>query len=225
MPATMSIIGLSEANPNLFNKLNEEIGYICGPEAAQIIVTGLCAQAADLEVLYPDPFIFQKILDAYVLQRYSIWENLYYSTQFDYNPIWNYDRTDEETINRTGNRKGTVKDTSKGHGNTVTDDRHTNTDTSSQSAGRYGYNNSQSSSPETTATGATLGSSINDMTSTSDRAISDDTSDNEVRTLHSYGNIGVVDTAKLIQNFRDIQFDFCQFVIDDLIGAFCLLVY
>lgn len=228
----MSMMGLYSANPNLFNDLDTTITAIADHTTSEAVITGFLSLSAELEVLYAEPSVCQQILGAYCVQRNLIWKNLYDSQHFQYNPIWNYDRTDEETINKSDTRSGTTTGSTTGNSKRVDDSRYNQQDNTSNQAGRYGYNNSTSASPEATSTsannsaGATLASSVNDASTSSNGTMSESSTGDETRTLHSFGNIGVMDTATLIQRYRDItDFDWVQFVIDDLIGRFCLLVY
>lgn len=256
MPATMSILGLLTALPSLLDPLTVEMPTA---QIAEAVKTGLLAESAELEVVYPNPQVFKQVLSAYVIQRETVWTNLYRSTQIEFNPIYNYDRTEEETISREHadnsmiqssrngetHSTGSGSDTDTGSSHRGADTRATGSSSQSASSGRYGYNVTSSASPEaesssqdnnssTTLTGedvSTQGERSSQTQADStliDRGTSTEESSgtgSETRTVRAYGNIGVTTTMQMLTEYREQQFDFVQFVIDDVIGRFCLMVY
>lgn len=256
MPATMSILGLMTALPSLLDPLTVEMPTA---QIAEAVKTGLLAESAELEVVYPNPQVFKQVLSAYVIQRETVWTNLYRSTQLEFNPIHNYDRTEEETISREHadnsmiqsshngetHSTGSGSDTDTGSSHRGADTRATGSSSQTASSGRYGYNVTNSASPEaesssqdnnssTTLTGedvSTQGKRSSQTQADStliDRGTSTEESSgtgSETRTVRAYGNIGVTTTMQMLTEYREGQFDFVQFVIDDIIGRFCLMVY
>lgn len=48
-------------------------------------------ECAELEVLLPDPAIMKNAIDRWSAASVGVWQHLYDTTQYEYNPIWNKD--------------------------------------------------------------------------------------------------------------------------------------
>ena len=233
MPATLSLIGLINYNPLILDSLSAAMPTA---DIALQVKTGLLSESAELEVLYPDATAFKQIFDQWVLQRTPIWDKLYSSTQLQYNPLHNYDRTETETIVHDSTEDATSSSQVDSTRKLAEDVRSTgdNTSSTNASAGRYGYNNQTSASPESQSASQTTDHSKGTVLTGQDETSGQTGSASghiakagqESRSVRAYGNIGVTTSDELITAFRETQqFDFVKFVIDDVIGRFCLLVY
>lgn len=233
MPATLSLLGMINYNPVLLDSLNAAMP---NANVALQVKTGLLAEAAELEVIYPDTTTFKQIFDQWVLQRTPIWDKLYNSTQLQYDPLHNYDRTETEHIVHDSTEDADSSSELSTKHKMAADTRSTtdNTGTENTSAGRYGYNNQSSATPEATGNRNTtdhyVGTTLNGQDDSGSQSGSASghiaKAGQESRTVRAYGNIGVTTSDELIAQYRVTQqFDFVQFVIDDVIGRFCLLVY
>lgn len=80
------------------------------PEALDrdTLVKNLLAETAELEVLYPNPVVFKNLVGVWSAKQIDIWNRLYSTTQYEYNPIENYDR------HETGSDSGTGSTTHSG---------------------------------------------------------------------------------------------------------------
>lgn len=72
------------------------------------LVKNLLAETAELEVLYPNPVVFKNLLGVWSAKNLDVWNRLYATTQYDYNPIENYNRYE------TGSDSGTGRTTHSG---------------------------------------------------------------------------------------------------------------
>ena len=88
MSATLDLIGLYNYNQDLLSELTlpEEI-----EDKRQILIENLLLDTAELEVIYPDPNFMQKAIGIWSKKQSPIWKELYDTTQYEYNPIWNVD--------------------------------------------------------------------------------------------------------------------------------------
>ena len=153
-----------------------------------VIVDNLLMETAERELIYPDAEFMKSAIDRWSLKQSPIWEELYETTQYEYNPIWNVDgkvvedrdlkgtdyltddhtttRTHTDTITRTNNNTDTrthgLTDTIT-HGLTVTTDVST-----------YGYNS---------ATAAPVDKTVAAQTGTTTDAQSGTTSDAHTGTI------------------------------------------
>lgn len=233
MPATLSLIGLINYNPLILDSLAAAMPTA---DIGLQVKTGLLAESAELEVLYPDAGTFKQIFDQWVAQRTPIWDKLYNTTLLVYDALHNYDRTETETIVHDSTEDSSASSNYNATRN-VKQDTHDVTDTTdstNRDSGRYGYNQTTSASPEARSAEQSTGHSKSDDLMGMDETGGSDGSSTghlekagqETRTVHAFGNIGTTTSDELIAAYRGTQqFDFVEYVIQDVIGRFCLLVY
>ena len=94
------------------------------PEALDkdTLVDNLLAETAELEVLYPNPIVFKNLVGVWSAKQIDIWNRLYATTQYEYNPIENYNRYE------TGSDSGTGRTTHSGTDTTTETTTHGGTD-------------------------------------------------------------------------------------------------
>ena len=81
----------------------------------ETLINNILAETAELEVLYANPTVFKSLLGVWSATQIDVWNRLYATTQYDYNPIENYNRYE------TGSDSGSGSTTHSGT------DRHTDT--------------------------------------------------------------------------------------------------
>ena len=203
----------------------------------------LLMDTAEMEILYPDASFLKLAIGAWSKKQVPIWSELYASTQYEYNPIWNVDgkvvedrdlegtdyRTDDHSTERT--HDDTMERT---HDDTM---ERTHDDTITADSSTYGYNSSTAAPTDKVETGhdgtitdAHTGTITDAHTGTiTDKdtgTIKHDTSDTGTVTTTRQGNIGVTSTQSLIKEQRDVvQFNIMDYIINDFKNRFCLLVY
>ena len=175
----------------------------------ETIVNNLLLESAELEILFPVPVTLKTAVKFWSRKSLPVWQELYDTTQYEYNPIWNKDGTFTETETRnlagtssnteTRNLAGGSQDTGTGSGTTEYD--------------VFGYNS------ETAAHESKTTDTITDQGASSDTGT----------ILHErteQGNIGITSTQELIERQRAVvEFNIMDRIIKDFIGRFCLLVY
>ena len=67
-----------------------------------VLINNLLAETAELEVLYPNPVVFKNLLGVWSSKQLDIWNRLYATTQYEYNPIENYNRYETGSTDGTG---------------------------------------------------------------------------------------------------------------------------
>lgn len=226
MRATLSILGLYQREPTLFDELE-----LPGSMNKDVLIDNILYEAATLEAYYPDPNFMKFMIGRWSFMNQSVWQKLYDTTVLEYNPIFNYDRTEEWSENEQMLDKRTLAGT----------ERETSTDNSSgeiRSSGTVqselnvsGYNESSYVPREQTIeTPNTLTSN----TSETDRIVSIDKNDTEnmdrkrdnIRTGRAFGNIGVTTTQQMIQQEREtVLFNMYKVITDSFIERFCLMIY
>lgn len=73
------------------------------------LIVNILLETAEMSVLYNNPATFKFKMRNWSNKYYEKWKKLYDTTQFEYNPIHNYDRTEESTDKLDGTMKDTVK--------------------------------------------------------------------------------------------------------------------
>ena len=72
------------------------------------LIDNLLSETAELEVLYPNPVVFKNLVGVWSAKQIDIWNRLYATTQYEYNPIENYNRYE------TGSEDGASSTTHSG---------------------------------------------------------------------------------------------------------------
>ena len=131
--ATLSILGLYNADPNLFNEMPI-------PQSIQrnTLVDLILSECAELEVIYPDPKFFKKILESWARSRLPVWERLEAAITAKYNIVENYDRIEEWTDTGKGNslQKKRTRGFNQGAGMVDTSETNSNGENTSTHSGR-----------------------------------------------------------------------------------------
>ena len=104
--AKISVLGLYQWSNDLFSLMNIPEGL-----ELDIFVNNLLAETSELEVLYPNPEVMKVLIGSWSAKYLPVWEHLYETTQYEYNPIENYNRTDTGRINRSNTRVHSGTDT------------------------------------------------------------------------------------------------------------------
>ena len=208
-----------------------------------VIVDNLLMETAERELIYPDASFMKGAIDRWSLKQSPIWEELWKTTQYEYNPIWNVDGKVVEDRDLKGTDYLTDDHTTtRTHTDTIT---RTHTDTMTTTHGLtvttddsvYGYNSS-TAAPESKEVAAQSGTSSDahtgSITDAHTGAITDkdtgtrkhDTSDSGKVTTTRSGNIGVTSTQSLIQEQREVvKLNILDVIIKDFDDRFILKVY
>ena len=219
----------------LFNWDNTIFDLMVIPEELdrEVLLNNLLAQTAELEVLYPNPTVFKNLVGVWSQKEFPVWDKLYDTTQFEYNPIENYNRYEEGTHADIDTHTQSGTDT---HTDTTT---HTGSDTTSAEGkdehfisafdtvasgnddGLQKQTRDESEGTTTTTYGST---NTNNGGVTYGKTINEN--NQGVHTLHAHGNIGVTTTQKLIKEERAIDlFNLYDIIIESFKMRFCILVY
>ena len=236
----MDLMGLYNFDNTIFDNfhLPEDL-----EDKKDVIVVNLLMETAEREVIYPDAGFMKSAIDRWSLKQSPIWERLFETTQYEYNPIWNVDGKVVEDRDLKGTDYLTDDhDTTRTHTDTIT---RTHTDTMTTTHGLtvttddsvYGYNSS-TPAPESKEVAAQSGKSSDahtgSITDAHTGSISDkdtgtrkhDTSDTGKITTERTGNIGVTSTQSLIQEQREVvKLNIIDVIIKDFDDRFILKVY
>ena len=104
--ATLSPLGLYEWDNTIFDLMQ-----IPSALDKNVLIPNLLAETAELEVLYPNPVVFKNLVGVWSHKQIDIWNRLYQTTQYEYNPIENYNRYETGTTEGAGSTAHTGTDT------------------------------------------------------------------------------------------------------------------
>lgn len=227
---TMTIWGLYKYDPSIFDNFSLPSSLV-----KQDIIDEILLDGASLEILYPQPDFLKAAIGVWSNHRKPIWDKMVESTQFEYEPMYNLDRTDEQTETTTGEdsrtRERTTSTTGSSTGSSTSE---TDTSGTSTSIGaRTGYNsNDFADTDKQTRTGSDESSTTNSSSTTDSSSGTDseeESGTNEVtitRTYHSYGNIGVTSNATLLTEHRQvINYDVSEIIVHEFLDKFTLGIY
>ena len=210
MQATMSLLGM-------YNYDNSILDLLALPEDIDpdLVKDNLLMETAELELLYSNFGFMRQAIGSWSNKQLPIWEELYATTQYEYNPIWNKDGTIEETIERDITMT-----------NDLTDEQTRNLSTTNDSTNTgyvYGFN----SSVEAPADKAILDHDSTDTGTITDTHTGTRRDAGSVTTKRTeQGNIGLTSTQELIRQQRDtVTFNIIDVIIKDFIDRFCLRIY
>lgn len=171
----------------------------------------------DYGVINPDLDYLKKAIENWCTINTTKWKNWFSTTQYDYNPIHNYDRNEtiKETIDDTGNTSAsnTINDTING----------TSTNTGKTSTSKAGFNATTESTMQVTDK-VDANSSV---TTTGTNKKTDITTATNKRTntrnliTNISGNIGVTTTQQMIEAERKVlNFNLYTIIADEFRDEF-----
>lgn len=242
--STLSLLGIYNYDDSVLDDL------ALPPEledSRETIVNNLLLESAELEILFPEPNTLKSAIKFWSRKCLPVWQELYDTTQYEYNPIWNKDGTytELETRNLAGTSNNTeTRNLTGSSSNTETrnlagseSDSGSGSDDTSNYV--YGYNSetraresdsetdtSYSRSNQSTQTG-TIGNqgSSSETGTVTDQGNTSDTG-TIARERTEKGNIGITSTQELIEKQRAVvEFNIMDRIIKDFIARFCILVY
>lgn len=173
-------------------------------------------ECAELEVLYSAPSFFRWAVDAWSLKESPTWEKMYKALQIEYNPLENYDRSEEWTESGTHGNNKTVKNTMETSGNVSTD----------ADAKHYvtGYN---SNAEALQSRDVTTGSDTNTSSATGNGSEAETGEHSDTREGRVHGNIGVTTSQQMLKAEFDLAPDVNMYniITRSFRNRFCLLIY
>lgn len=238
MRATMDLIAVYNYNPNVLDLLEV-------PEAIDkaTLIDNLLMETAEREIIYTNLAFLRQAIGSWSKKNLPVWKELYKTTQYEYNPIWNKDGTVTETETRDLHGTNYHTDNTDRVDN-LTDkntrdfkDKETRDLDDETLNSVYGFNSSSEAPNEKVHTDYT-GTDTMDHTGTDtmdhtgrqdiDRTYDEKTSDTGTvkHERVEQGNIGLTSTQSLILEQREVvKINLMDIIIDDFQKKFCLGVY
>lgn len=185
-------------------------------------------QRCGLTPLYhPDPAWLKFYVGRWCSKNAKTWDELYKTTIQDYNPIYNYDRTEETTDTRSGTRKlseDTSSNTKQSGDSSVTD---SSSDSNEHTISADNSDNYEPGYKDVSSRQDTQESeSNNHVDVTGDRAVDETTGETYSHKLRTYGNIGVTTTQTMLEAQRKVvRYNIYNEIADSFKDEFCLYIY
>lgn len=207
MEAVLSIRGLLIHSPEILNNW-----VLPNTITIDEVKTALLQECSELEILFPDPVTFKTVSDAWSRRKILGWQRALAAMNASYNPIHNYDRTEQITDNETNNKSIT--------------DRLTGTDTNTihdaQELKVSAYNESTYQPKERndrTGSNSITHGTTNTGTETGTRIFS--------HNAHLSGNIGVTTSQQMVESEIELsnRLNIINMIVTDFKKEFCLMVY
>lgn len=204
--ASISVLGLYTWNDELFDNLVLPEGI-----SRDVLIPELVTECSDFPLLYPDYDFMKMLIGVWSTKELSIWQAMYRSENFEYNPIENYDRYEEISREVEGSSSGSASNTRQASGSNSGESKVSET---AYNTITYQETNKTNSTGSSSESGSDSGES------------SSESSGSETVTSHMHGNIGVTTAQQMIEGYRAIS-DFCtyDFIIKSFKNRFCIQVY
>lgn len=185
-------------------------------------------QRCGLTPLYhPDPAWLKFYVGRWCSKNAKTWEELYKTTIQDYNPIYNYDRTEETTDTRSGTRKlseDTSSNTKQSGDSSVTD---SSSDSNEHTMSADNSDNYEPGYKDVSSRQDMQASeSSNRVDVTGDHAVDETTGETYSHKLRAYGNVGVTTTQEMLEAQRKVvRYNIYNEIADSFKDEFCLYIY
>lgn len=192
--AKVTIVGLYNYDERLFDNLS-----IPAAISKTGLIYNILERCGDLPVLYPDWGFMQMMIGVWSNNCRGVIDKLLATTQFEYNPINNYDR--KSTITR----QRTATSTTEAESNSTSENIGAQTSFNSDS---FKNTDKSNASAESTDSATSNGN------------------ENEQVVENTAGNIGVTSTQDLIEQERKVaRFNIYDVITEDFKNRFCIEIY
>ena len=192
------------------------------------VVDHIIFKYGDAPLFSPDPAVMKYYITKWSARRLSQWVRFKNAIEEEYNPLENYDRTEETTDYFTHGHKIVTNDDLK-HGETITtDDDLTHGHTlenqiSADNASTYQPDNKSINS------GIDQRDISEGHSGTDERDLDETHSGQDKRDYdsHIHGNIGVTTSQQMLQSELDLipKLDLLDFIADDFHSEFNIMIY
>lgn len=219
--AKMSIFGLWTYDNTIFEGLvdclptYEDDDEVVHTLDSQVLIDNILLEFGELEILYPNPDFCKMAITAWANKQKDVWQELYDTLFYDYDPIENYYRREHWTDDFTHGHK---RDTDLTHGHKITMDVE---DTTTE--GVTGYNSTNYSDYNKTIFSNDDTETHSGIDSTKE---TNSGKDSNVRDGYARGNIGVVTSQAMIESQRSlVMFNIYDTIMQEFKERFCIMIY
>ena len=238
MRATMDLIAAYNYDPTVLDlmQLPDEVDR-------GVLIDNLLMETAEREIIYTNLGFLKQAIGSWSKKNLSVWEELYKTQHYEYNPIWNKDGTITETETRdlAGSNYHTDNvdrvDNLQDKNTRNFEDKETRDLDDEALNSVYGFNSSIEAPADKvhtdyngTDTFNHTGTDTFDHTGRQDIDRTYDEKTTDTGTVKherlEQGNIGLTSTQDLIKQQQElVKFNLMDYIINDFSNKFCLGVY
>lgn len=182
------------------------------------VINSILIETSEMSVIYPSPDSIKLAIDIWTKKNFEVWNELYKTLHYEYNPIHNYDRTENGKDVLDGKNVETRDLTNK-------DEYERNLVDSGDNLNKVAaYNDGLADSSQQIGSTKYTGNSTDTKRDTG--KVDNKTDNTNTHYLRAFGNIGVTSTQELIQSQREtVQFNLTDYIVNDYKEHFCVAVY
>ena len=223
--AKITLIGIENyLNPDrsVFDKMEMPEGV-----DRDVLIGAILMRCQEFELLYSDPDFLIDAVNIWSRKNYMTFEKWVKALNIKYDPLYNYDRTEEYTDTHSGNYNKQGSGNSSGNTSTTNDLHSTNDVTNTHSEKAFNdttlvNNQTDVTDQDTSDTGSVTGNYSN-YNSDSENGTDGYTNIHKARL---YGNIGVTTSQQMLQSELDIAaWNMYEHIADLFASEFCIMVY
>ena len=218
--ATMTLMGLYDYDDTLFDNMVYPFPEDPSEEDKNTFIEECCLETAELELIYPDPVFMKRAIGLWSKMNQFEWSRIYALMTAEYDPIENYNRTEETTITDDGAQTNSGTDSTTDT-TTVTN---SGTDTITNKVTGYDSNTLVTHDSSDNLHGH-VSTNSGGVSMTHGHKVDLDNTRTFEGNIH--GNIGTVTTQSMAE--QEIQLlpkiNLLKLMVDSFKNRFCVLVY
>lgn len=236
--AKLTMIGMNRFDPTLFDGLT----FPAGIDKA-LAVNEILIRSGEFEVLYPQPDFLKMQIEMWGKKHFRTFEKWVEALAENFNPLYNYDRHEEYTDEKSGKSSGLENTSNVSDATTKTDGTRSQASnevasTSNSSENEVSAYDSATYAPHDQNTGSGTQSTAGTVGETSGTESTSNGASNTTtgrtqedaetikHTAHLYGNIGVTTSTQMLEDFLRVE-RFCIYeqIADIFVDEFCIMIY
>lgn len=226
MLSFLTIMGLYEYDSTIFDNLVIPDGIV-----REDLINSICLDTDELEVIYPSVASMKLAIGIWSKKELPVWNKMYATTKLEYNPLWNTDRTEENTTTETRNLRSTgdqIRDLTSGSNGSSSSTNSGSDTTTTNVSGFNGSGDTEKDRVVNSLGSSNTGTSENNVRDTG--SITNDATDTgTIETVlrnRTYGSIGVMTSQVMIKLEREVdEFNIIEYIVNSFKQRFCIGVY
>lgn len=222
MPATMTLIGLYNYDPTIFDLMTLPAGI-----DKEQVKDNILIQSSDFEVLYPDSDFLKVAVKRWADKWYFTFDKWVKALAIEYDPLNNYDRYEEYEDTGKETRADSGSSNSNSSTNSTTSGSTTSGGTTQHDISAYDSATMREDTKDTSSASGTDSTTGNTTGNTTASESSNGTTDTSLKhKAHLYGNIGVTTSQQMLEaELAVARFNLVDQITDCFINEFCIRVY
>lgn len=197
----------------------------------ETLIGAILMRCQEFELLYSDPDFLTTAVQLWSMKHYRTFEKWVEALKIQYDPLYNYDRTEEYTDTHAGdyNRNTTANGESTNGNTTVNNLTDTNDVTNTHSEKAYNDSNYVGTTQDVVDQDETHTGTVTDSGTFSSKNTAVDAGKDNYTNIHKarlFGNIGVTTSQQMLQSELDIaRWNLYEHIADLFCEEFCIMVY